>query len=144
MCDRIPLEMVSNNEGVTYAVYLSESQLENMPSWNPAAGEPPLSLSEAYRLAMDWAGERYAKYDSFEIDAIALKPISCHPYRDRWYFKVEFEPRFDGNRVYGIGNYAVILLDGTVIGPKKSQGIPYSRKGLPPPTMHPSPEPNPI
>lgn len=107
------------DDGKIIALKVSEEELFNAPKWKISDGEPPLSITQAYQAAMEWAKEKYKRYDSVKVWSLELKGYNCSTHRDRWLYVVEFQPIIDGNRVFGSGNWAAILMDGKVIGPVK-------------------------
>ncbi len=105
------------DDGKRIALKVSEEEIQAAPKWKISDGEPPLSVTQAYQAAMEWAKEKYKRYDSVKVWSLALKGYNCSTHRDRWLYIVEFQPIIDGNHLYGSGNWAAILMDGKVIGP---------------------------
>ncbi|MCP5014606.1 MAG: hypothetical protein GY938_04905 [Ketobacter sp.] len=75
-----------------------------------------MSISEAHRLVMEWSKTEYSKYDSVGVRSIELSTYGCSAVNNRWYYRFDLKPVFDGNEVWGAGNWAAVLMDGTVIG----------------------------
>jgi hypothetical protein len=105
------------DDGKRIALKVSEEEIQAAPKWKISDGEPPLSISQAYQAAIEWANERYKRYDSVKVRSLELKGYNCSTHSDRWLYVVEFQPVIDGNRLYGSGNWAAVLMDGKVIGP---------------------------
>ncbi len=105
------------DDGKRIALKVSEEEILSAPKWKLSDGEPPLSISQAYQAAMEWAKDKYKRYDSVKVWSLELKGYNCSTHRDRWLYVVEFQPIIDGNRLFGSGNWAAILMDGKVIGP---------------------------
>ena len=80
-------------------------------------GEPPLSVSQAYKRVQQWAKSEYSRYDSVGVREIAISEFSCSLVEDIWYYRIDLVPVFDGNEIWGGGNFAAVLMDGTVVGP---------------------------
>ena len=78
-----------------------------------------MSVSEAFRKVQAWSETEYARYDSVSVREIALTKLSCSWVQDLWYYRIDLIPVFDGNQIWGSGNFAAVLMDGTVIGPTK-------------------------
>ncbi|MGQ9427114.1 hypothetical protein ACXYTJ_15430 [Gilvimarinus sp. F26214L] len=114
-----PVLSTEKEDGTKIGLFISMNQIENTPEWNPQGGEPPLSLSTAYRLVKDWGNQEYARYDSVEVEGLRLTQYGCSRVSDRWYYVIELAPVIDGNRLWGSGNWAAVLMDGTVIGPRE-------------------------
>lgn len=107
----------TKSDGTKVGLIISNQQIHASPSWNPEMGEPPLPVSEAYRLVKEWSKSQYSRYDAVDVREIALTEHGCSLAEDVWYYRVDLLPVFDGNRVWGGGNFAAVLMDGTVIGP---------------------------
>ena len=92
------------------------------PKWSPGEGEPPLPISQVVAIATKWAKGKYTRYDSVKIRSIDLDERGCGSLKGHWYYIVNFTPVIDGNAVFGSGNFAAVLMDGTVIGPQVVKG----------------------
>ena len=122
-CEARPVFSTAKGDGSAVGLVLSSSQMADTPAWSPTEGEPPLSISEASRIAIEWAEAEYTRYDSVEIFSIDLNRYQCSSpdspnLRSRWYYNFSFSPVIDGNRLFGGGNFAAVLMDGTVVGPQ--------------------------
>ena len=120
-CGKHSVYGTTDEQGRKVELVLDSSAVERGPTWTPGAKEPPLSIAKASRIALDWAKRKYARYDTVEIREIVLVPYSCSAAQDRWYYRFEFTPVIDGNRTYGMGNFAAVLMDGSVVGPVSVQ-----------------------
>ena len=118
-CGEIALLSTTKDDGTEIGIYISDQQLEPTPEWSPGSGEPPLGVTEAIEIAIQWAEKEYARYDSVEIHGIDLQEVGCSRAKNHWYYMFHFRPVIDGNRLWGSGNFAAVLMDGTVIGPKE-------------------------
>lgn len=127
-CGETPVMSTRLEDGTVIGLYLKDQQLERTPNWQPQKGEPPLSPSQAWDLVSKWGKEKLKRYDRIRIRSINLTRSGCWRSRGRWYYIVHYDPIIDGNSLYGGGNFAAVLMDGTVIGPQKrdqgSTGMP--------------------
>lgn len=115
-CDDLPLVRTEKDDGSRVGLFISNEQFAATPVWHPRDGEPPVSLSDAYSLVTEWARTAYPKYDRAEVREIALQSQFCVHENRRWYYHFEFTLIFDGKYVAGTGNWAAVLMDGSVIG----------------------------
>lgn len=106
----------TKKDGTKVGLVITSEQVESGIKWNPEQGEPPLSISQVYRKVLHWAKAEYSRYDRVEVREIALTKMGCYLVEDFWYYQVDLIPVFDGNEVWGSGNWAAVLMDGTVIG----------------------------
>ena len=118
-CGRHAVLSTTLDDGTEIGVFLPEEQVMRAPKWAPGQGEPPLGISELVEIATAWALDTYARYDDVRIRSIGLNSRSCGALRDSWYYVVHFTPIIDGNRLIGGGNFAAVLMDGTVVAPRK-------------------------
>jgi hypothetical protein len=95
---------------------MPDDAMVRSPAWMPKDGEPPLGISQAIRVSLEWATGAYERFDAVEVSKITLQRLSCTGQRNRWFYFVEFTPMMAGNRMYGSGNWAAVLMDGTVVG----------------------------
>jgi hypothetical protein len=114
-CGKMSVMSVTEETGQTIELILDSAAIEKAPTWSPGAGNPPLPVSRAVEIANAWAKSRYARFDSVEIREISLKSLGCSSPKG-WYYVFDFVPVIDGNRAYGSGNWAAVLMDGTVVG----------------------------
>jgi len=114
-----PVLSTEKDDGTKVGLFISMTQIEATPEWNPEDGEPPLSISTAYRLVKDWGNQEYARYDSVKVQGLRLTAYGCSRVSDRWYYVIDLAPVIDGNKLWGSGNWAAVLMDGTVIGPRE-------------------------
>ncbi|NNG02516.1 MAG: hypothetical protein HKM95_00240 [Inquilinus sp.] len=122
-CGGHPVLSTTREDGTSIGLVISGEQMAETPVWLPEEGEPPLPLSHAARIALEWAEGVYTRYDSVHIHSINLRSYGCWSsrgpdLRSRWYYVFNFAPVIDGNSVFGGGNFAAVLMDGTVIGPE--------------------------
>ena len=116
-CGDSPVLSTRKDDGTEIGLFLPESKMQSTSKWTPELGEPPLSPSEAYRIAIDWARLKYTRYDDVRVREISLTRYRCSNIDDRWYYLMDLEPVIDGNSVWGPGNWVAVLMDGTVVAP---------------------------
>ena len=114
-----PVLTTTKNDGTRIGIFLSRSTVEQTAPWRPEDGEPPLSISTAYTIVKDWAHSKYSRYDGIQIREITLRSYGCSLSPNRWYYIFDISPVIDGNTLFGSGNWAIVLFDGTVVGPRK-------------------------
>lgn len=118
-CGEHPVMSTTKDDGAKVGIFLSSSAVEQTTHWQPDEGEPPLSISDAYRLVKEWAEHEYSRYDTVRIDSITLREYGCSTVRNRWYYLLDIRPVIDGNELFGSGDWAAVLFDRTVIGPRE-------------------------
>lgn len=118
-CGKIPLISTVKEDGTRIGILASEEQFSKSPTWTPGKGEPPLPISKAVEIAEKWAKNEYKRYDDVKIDSIRLTQFGCMSQKGYWYYTFDFSPVIEGNVLHGSGNFAAVLMDGTVIGPTK-------------------------
>jgi hypothetical protein len=104
-------------DGEWLGLHVSVAEITATETWWPHLGEPPLPLTEAARLALEWVTKTYPHYDSFSIDEISLQMHVC--VKGYWVYVISLRPMIDGKEERGLGSYAAVLFDGTVIAPKE-------------------------
>ena len=109
--------MSAEESGKRISLVLDSAVVARTSKWTPGNGEPPLSVARAASIALAWATERYKRYDSVGIRELSLAQFNCWSLSDHWYYRVEFAPIIDGNRLLGSGNWAAVPMDGTVVAP---------------------------
>lgn len=107
----------TKRDGTEIGLIIKPDAIRQTPQWNPADGSPPLSIAQAYRIALDWAQREYARYDSVSVGQISLVKWQHWRASNRWYYRFDLVPMMEGNSLHGSGNWAAVLMDGTVIGP---------------------------
>jgi hypothetical protein len=99
-----------------FAYNLSDKDFANTPSWNQDEGEPPLSLSQAVKIARESVPRFVNKADNLKIREITLQSMG----NNKWFYRVKFVcfgMQCRGQEVRGFT--AIVKLDGTIIEPKK-------------------------
>ena len=116
-CGGYPVITTTKEDGTRVGVIVTDAQFKKSPAWSPGKGEPPLSISRVVEIAQKWAASQFKRYDSVQIQGINLSEYGCPSTTKHWYYVVHFAPVIDGNRVFSGGQFAVILMDGTIVGP---------------------------
>ena len=110
------------DSGEERTLVIDSSALERTPKWTPGSGNPPLSVAKATEIALWWSKKHFARFDSAEIKSITLSNPGCFSTSKHWFYVFEFEPVLAGNRMYRPGNWAAVLMDGSIIETKSSKG----------------------
>ena len=117
--DRDPVDFVMNSRwefrGKTYEYTFTSDDLRNTPEWDSKKGEPPLSISEALKIARNNTSIFVQDARGWEATSIRLTSTS----HGKWYYFVTFSC-MDPSCVEGPGRGFNILvkLDGTVLRPR--------------------------
>lgn len=114
-----PVMSTHKEDGTKIGLFISQAQMEQTQTWSPENSEPPLNVSAAYQMAMNWGRQQYTRYDGVKVREISIKKYGCSLVSNRWYYVVDITPVIDGNEVWSGGTWAAVLMDGTVIGPRK-------------------------
>lgn len=117
-CGRMAVHSVIIDDGKKLSLFMSEEQFDPTLEWSPGQGEPPLSISKATKLALDWAKNKYSRFDSVGIWSIAMYRYSCFTSKEHWFYIFNFQPIIEGAKLFGGAHFAAVLMDGTVIGPE--------------------------
>lgn len=118
-CDKRPVITSKLEDGTTVGVLVSKAQHERAPSWAPGRGEPPLSIAKVADIAQRWAKTSYKEFESVGVYSIQLSEYGgCAGEKRYWHYIVSFRPIKNGEPLFG-GYFAVVLLDGTIIGPTR-------------------------
>lgn len=120
-CEDFPIYSVQDMDGIKHFIIISSDKVEKTPSWKPGSGEPPLGVSGAISNALAWAKKTYARFDDVLVEDIEIRRYGCAS-ENRWYYVVKFAPVIEGNSIRGIGYFAAVLMDGSVVGPQKGKG----------------------
>lgn len=114
-----PVMSARKDNGTQIGLFISQAQIEQTQAWKPEQGEPPLSVSAAYRTVKEWGRKNYTRYDGVNVRELSLKKYGCSLVSDRWYYVFDLNPVIDGNELWSSGNWAAVLMDGTVIGTRE-------------------------
>ena len=114
-----PVMSTSLDNGTKIGLFISQEQIEKTQEWSPENGEPPLSVSAAYQAAISYGRKKYTRYDDVKVREISIKKYGCSLVSNRWYYVIDLTPIIDGNVVFSRGAWVAVLMDGSVIGPRK-------------------------
>lgn len=117
-CGDYPFNSVAYKDGKRVGLYITADELNRDKPWSPDWGEPPLSMSQAVSIALDWAGDFYPNYDSIAINYFTLSRSRCQQAEDRWVYSFSLSPVVDGNVVIGKIHLAAVTMSGRVIEPR--------------------------
>ena len=116
----VPLHAASYGESVReYSII--ESQAEKLAKWDPAQTAAPLTTSQAITKARAWLKVRHPKFDGFEPTEISLRRVSYSRFTALWYYTIRFDGLVGQTRSYVPEMEAVVLMDGTVVEPKRGK-----------------------
>lgn len=104
----LPAEVVENLDQYRIVLYLSETQIDAIPAWQPGEGKPPMSLEAAVNRTLEWIEASDLLKDA-HIHELKYKPVHNFESRNRWYYLVEL--RMQG----GKKRFLAVLPDGQVI-----------------------------
>lgn len=106
-----PLEIIENFDGTKVAIYVRESAIDEAPTWDPAEGEPPLTIARMTEAVRQWIDQDPGIAD-VDISKIELKPILHHEAHKNWYYLVQLKSR---NDVHAKPQYVAVLMSGKVL-----------------------------
>lgn len=118
-CGTHPVLSTEKSDSTNIGLFIDRAAIEATQAWSPKKGEPPLGVSQAYQLAREWARGHYQRYGDVKVREVSLTSYSCSRVQDRWYYVFDLIPVIEGNRAWGSGNWAAVLMDGTVIAPRE-------------------------
>lgn len=105
-----PVEIVDQFDNSRIVTYINQSDAEKSPSWNPADGEPPLTIGAMLKSLGNWVAED-STLKGAQVSKIELKPIMQKEKEGRWYYLVKLTcQRAESPKV----TYAAILMNGKV------------------------------
>jgi TonB family protein len=116
----------AGQDGTRYQFEISEERADALPLWDQReAAEPLLSMREARRKAEAWLTSRTPEIATVELSGVSLAKVLARlptgpcTARSCWYYRVSFDPVVGGHRLYGGGDFTVVvLLDGSVVEPR--------------------------
>lgn len=119
-CGDSPVMSTRKDNGKRIGLFISVIQIESAPEWKPGdGGVPPLSVTDAHDIVRNWAKLHYSRYDNVRVREISLRPYTCAHVSERWYYLFDLNPVIDGNELWGAGNWAAVLMDGSVVGTRE-------------------------
>jgi hypothetical protein len=92
-------------------------RVEKLPKWNHSQPIIPLPVHTATSKALAWMKIRNPKIESFEPYRIELVKVQSTGINDLWYYTVSFSGNVGGQRMFGGGLQAIVLMDGSIVEP---------------------------
>lgn len=120
-CGNTTVLSATSASGEKVELTLDSAAVEKTQEWKPGSGDPPLAVSKATQTALEWGKKHFSRFDGFEISRISLSNAACSGSNNHWYYVFEYTPIMAGNRMYGGGNWAAILMDGTLVEAKSGK-----------------------
>ena len=114
-CSNEVARSATDDKGKKIELVIKADALLRTKGWTPGDGEPPLSITNAVKIAKVWAKKHYAAYDDVVIDEVALTRYGCYAINNKWYYRFDFIPFRKGSGELQPGHWAAVLMDGTVI-----------------------------
>ena len=115
--DDVPL-FKTQNEGRVLAYSISQGRANRLPKWDLAQPTIPLQIHEAVAKAQAWVKKKNPKIESLIPNRIDLGRVSYGRFLGLWYYEVGFDGVVGGQRLYGWGLQAVVLMDGSIVEPQ--------------------------
>ena len=105
-------------DGTHVKLDILESDVSSTARWKPESGEPPLAVTVAYDVAMNWARSHYQGYDDVHVSRVSLARFGCpgEPPTDYWYYVFDLALTLDGKQVREI-HWVAVLMDRRVVAP---------------------------
>ena len=106
----------STVRGESYAYKLTDQDFANTPSWNQEQSEPPLSVSQAVRIARENLPRFVRSAETWKMRMVSLQSMG----EDKWYYRIHFFCTGAACREIEDRSFiAIVKMDGTLIEPKK-------------------------
>lgn len=101
--------------GRWYEYHFDSNDLRDSPKWDPATGEPPLSIGQAAKIAENNFGLFVEDPDGWEVSSLRLTTAGKH----RWYYYITVSCMSSKCADGGVrGFHLLVLLNGQVVMPK--------------------------
>lgn len=101
--------------GNAYSYRISDEDLVNTPSWNPAKEDPPLSLRKAVEIARVNLRRFVKKADGLDVEKIELRQMGV----ETWLYQIGFHCWKDKCEDEAGTSFTIyIKMDGSVIEPE--------------------------
>lgn len=117
-CDKIPV-MHTEKNSIKYGLFITQQQILKAPKWSPESAEPPVSISKAFNIAKSKSKKIFPRYDVVNIKSISIHQYACDSINGYWYYQIQLIPVIEENEVAGASNWVAVLMDGTLITPRK-------------------------
>lgn len=100
----------------SYAYKLTDQDFANTPSWNQEDGEPPISITQALKIARANLPNYVEKAELWKSRMITLQNFG----EDKWYYRIHFFCFGAGCREIENRSFeAIVKMDGNIVEPKK-------------------------
>ncbi len=112
---QIRLFEVERRSGINYEWWATADRLRRTPKWDPSKGDPPIPLRKAVQIASKWLADIDGVTVAGTVDTILVGSLhnEAGDFRNVFFYRIDFVPRqFDHMS-------CIILMDGTVVEPKK-------------------------
>lgn len=86
-----------------------------LPRWEPAQGDPPLSLQRAVEIARSDLERRKLPVSEYRVQFVELSRLLEGPYEHLWYYEVEFLPNPPHLPKPFWATVVIVLMDGSVV-----------------------------
>ena len=115
-----PIRTSYEDDGGEIGWYVSDTQFMKTPEWKfDGQSSPPLSMPDAYKRAYAWLKKSFPKIDSFGVRSYGLSTAGSSRAPNRWYYTFDFSGNLDGSMVMNSRFSVMVLMDGSVIEPRK-------------------------
>jgi hypothetical protein len=107
----------TKSDGEVVSIVLNGDRIKQTPAWDLMSADPPLSISKSVVLALDWVKKIYPESGAVQIESITIRNYGCKDDFDKWYYLISFTKLVDGRRIHEVGNWVVLLMDGSIVAP---------------------------
>ena len=97
---------------------ITEEQLNDTPSWQENADNPPLSARKAIQVAQAFLPKMIAKSEQWTLHKLSLEKMGD---KDKWVYVVQFEGPHPGGDGFVSTMDIVVLMSGVPVKPKVSE-----------------------
>jgi hypothetical protein len=106
------------HDGTRMKLDILEADISPTAPWKPELEEPPLTVTSAYFVAMNWARTHYERYDDVSIGRVSLARFGCpgETPTDHWYYVFDLALVLDGSEVRE-RHWVGVLMDRRVVTP---------------------------
>jgi hypothetical protein len=119
--DDLILQEITSPSGGRVVFQVSKWRIKNTPEWKPETGDPPLSVSRASVIAMEFLKPQMPKSLKLEVSSIGIFSILETGVGKRWYYFVQMNAGYTGPTVDWNKLNVIVLMDGQIVAP---QAIP--------------------
>jgi len=105
-----PLTIIEPFDEAKIVIYVSESDIEKSPAWQPADGALPLTIEKLIAVINKYNAGKPKMLNAI-VHEIELKPILHHEKQNRWYYLVQMKAA--GEQAHR--HYFAVLMNGKII-----------------------------